>query len=283
MPLNNIMCLWAVAIGLAHATPISITSPIDQSPRTNVSNKTPIEVTSGGIRYIGIYAGPLAQRIGISLNTISLPRIQELKKLINFNDLGKKNDKYFNQVKMDSVGGILAWLYQAQNALGLNGVAICEEDFPNFSNFTHTSYHTDPPNVIEISEEVLRAVSDILRNKTTRDLLYSIELPIIRVDRKPFGPFTEDDLLSVLKQIKEEDWSLVYGQGLYLAGAVERYMDAADLPQDAAWTMLGLFQVIQYKLYAAVDGKHHCGYAKVTCGKYSLNPCDVYPPVNKTP
>jgi hypothetical protein len=28
--------------------------------------------------------------------------------------------------------------------------------------------------------------------------------------------------LSVLKQIKEEDWSLVYGQGLYLAGAVER-------------------------------------------------------------
>jgi hypothetical protein len=79
------MCLWAVAIGLAYATPISITSPIDQSPRTNISNKTPIEVTSGGIRYIGIYAGPLAQRIGISLNTIPLPRIQELKKLINFN------------------------------------------------------------------------------------------------------------------------------------------------------------------------------------------------------
>jgi hypothetical protein len=136
-------------------------------------------------------------------------------------DLGKKNDKYFNQVKMDSVGGILAWLYQEQNTLGLDGLAICEKDFPN-SKFTHTSYHTDPPNVIEIGEEVLRAVSEILRNETTKALLYSIKLPIIRVDRKLSGPFTEQDLLSALKQIKNEDWSLVFGQALYLGFGLER-------------------------------------------------------------
>jgi hypothetical protein len=138
-----------------------------------------------------------------------------------FLDLGKKNDEYFNQVKMDSVGGILAWLYQEHNTLGLNEVAICENDFPN-SKLTHTSYHTDPPNVIEIGEEVLRAVSEILRNETIRDLLYSIKLPIIRVDRKISGPFTEQDLVSALKQIKNEDWSLVFGQALYIGSGLER-------------------------------------------------------------
>jgi hypothetical protein len=45
--------------------------------------------------------------------------------------------------------------------------------------------------------------------------------------------------------------------------------------------MLGIFSMIQYALYQDIYADDRgCPVPEVRCGKYSSNPCDVYPPVN---
>lgn len=56
-------------------------------------------------------------------------------------------------------------------------------------------------------------------------------------------------------------------------------MKIAGLPASASSSVLGAMKKVQYPLYQGLTVVHHdCPLPVVECGKFSLDPYDMYPP-----